>query len=364
MHFLKKSVVFLGSFFFGLTLVATLILFQIKFTFGSEVWVKKWLSNSGVYQKIVPSLLSTIEVEGKNGIPFDDPGVVSAFNKVFTPQFLSTTTEQVVDQTYAWLAGDKPDPKIVIDLSAKRDELADNIGIVSKARLDKLPACAPSYVPAQEIDVFTADCVPTYISTASLAQSVEDQLKSSKDFLGDAKISVSAEDLVKNAPGVAKNVPKVYSILGWLPWLLLGWIFFSVVAVIAWSENRRERIKRLVIQMFIVGGFFVGGAILFARAEKNLSKSIIQGADEKGQKVLDELIRPLIISAGRDIMRVQLIFGIVLLAIAVTGLTWLFITRTKKPKVTKADSKPESEDPEAETTKPEPELEPEKQNSP
>jgi len=171
MQFLKKLTRGLSSFAFKFLILITAIVAALVLTFNSPKKIEKSLSDSGVYSTFVSSALKEVQKSNDqtgsksdgnktDDIPIDNPAIVAAANQAFTPQLLKSTTENVLNGTYAWLQGKTPTPSFTIDFSTAKKTFAQGVGEAAQKQLASLPVCTTAQAIQQgsDINAFSATC--------------------------------------------------------------------------------------------------------------------------------------------------------------------------------------------------------------
>src|SRR5579872_1207340 len=107
----RVALFFVGGLFSLLLFLLALDIGLIRIV-GQPQSIKGILNDSGIYNSIVPGLLSENKQISSSGgsVPLSDPVVHSAAESTLTPAFLRTNVNQAIDSIYAWLDGKVAQP--------------------------------------------------------------------------------------------------------------------------------------------------------------------------------------------------------------------------------------------------------------
>jgi hypothetical protein len=220
---------------------------------------------------------------GKTKNALDDPGIQVVAKQTFTPQFIQSSAEQIIDGTTPWLDGKTAKPTFLVDLTKVKSDFADNIGAYATKRFASLPDCATGQ-QTDSTDILTVGCRPAgYNPAADIAQAVSD-MKTSKDFIANTTISADTFTVGGNGDKSTvkeplfsrlSNVPKGYRLVRIAPILLGVLCLLSVSIIIFGSTERRRGIKRVAYTLYTTSGLLLleaWTAMLLARkAQASLS---------------------------------------------------------------------------------------------
>ncbi|MBI2589047.1 hypothetical protein HYW35_02500 [Candidatus Saccharibacteria bacterium] len=228
-------------------------------TAGSSQNIKKFLADSNIYSSAVSSVLEqtkTTAGEAGEGISLTDPMVKQVAEKTFTPQFLQSNTEKVLDSFFVWLDGQAPIPDFRIDLSGLKDTFANEAAKAATERAATLPACTNS-APAQDFDPFSATCLPKGMSPASITDLVKKSISSGGEFLKDPVITAETIKLSGSNQSVfadqLKDVPDYYQQVKKTPLYLAILSLLTALAIVFLSASRTRGLRRLGITLITVG---------------------------------------------------------------------------------------------------------------
>ena len=332
---LKKIIVFFAASSFSLLLILAVSVTIIATTITPNR-VKSWLRHSDVYTTIVDDIIrqsKTLNKSNAGSSPLDDPGIQDAAKKSFTPSFLQSSAEQIIDGTAPWLKGNAPRPAFQVDLTGVKGTFADNVGAYATTRYAALLACALGQAPANA-DVLSITCRPAGFDPAPEIQKAVNDLKNSKDFLGTT--TITPDTLSKDNNGDSrpieerlKIVPKVYRAIQIAPLVLGGLALLDGLIVVFASSTKRKGLRRIVGSLWSTGialGVEVAlGAYGLKKAQDKLAGDAT--INPSLQRTLNSLLR----AASNDFLRVTMICTAVIVGAAFLITVYLLATRSKKP---------------------------------
>ncbi len=302
--------------------------------FGTPSTIKKVLKESDIYSTFVDNVLKQTQSsvnQSSNNLPLTDPVIQKAAKDSFSPQFLQSSTENVVDGFYHWLTGKSNQPDFKVDLSLPKAKFANSVGDYAVARLNVLPVCTKQQLALlnAEIQPFSIPCKPANINVAAQKQPVVDSLINSKSFLSTTVFTVSS--IPKNSQGRAfyqqySYVPQVYSWLNLSPYLLFVIIGLLGISVILLNDSKRTGVKRVGFAFASTGIFLTASSLvaiwIFKNASKpngNISRSLnTNGFNSTLTHILDsitQIINGYIIKFG---LAYTIIGGLMLLVLLLT----------------------------------------------
>lgn len=310
---------------------------------GSPGPIKHILAGSGIYSSIVPSNLDQAKqiTADSRQVSLTDPLVRSAAESTFSPQFVQTTSENVIDSIYRWLNGQTPLPDFKIDLTAKKATFADKVAAGVQQKAASLPRCTSALTSAS-FDAFNATCLPPGVSPPQVADTVRSDILNGQGFLNDPLITADSiksndsnksifVDQLKNAPNVFQAIKATSVIFGLL----------AVLALLAIIFLSRPRLKGLRHAGFILIGIGIF-LVLFALAVNSAVKNKALPKINTDNKVLQADLRQLTNDSVQKVDNTVLAFGggyIVLGALGISG--FYFSHRRRNVEEAPVDTPPE-----------------------
>lgn len=329
MQFGRKALVMIASFMVPVWLFTAALTASFILTFHSPARIKQWVSHSGIYNKVVDTVLSESQKTAKKGgdeLPISNPNVQAAAQQAFSPQVLQHDAEQAIDGFYNWLQGKTPQPEFKIDLATPKKQFAQNIGDYLRERVKQLPPCGATSQVAD--DIFTLSCIPKgYDVNAEIKRNVS-ELANSKDFLGDPVITANDIKGDDKKPVFAdtnvKQLPQAYQRASWTPWFLIVLAIGGASVIVFLNDNRRKGIKRVAIIFVTVGALLIlFGAGLHQSAAQLDNQIHLQGAAAHLQPAVVSLIRSVSNSFERTYTWFGLVYALVGAGLFVVIRVWL-----------------------------------------
>lgn len=349
MQFVKKLTRGLLSSLLKFLLFTLAIVASILMVFGSPTQLKNTIKQSGIYGSIVDNALDTANQKSQEnpdnnggGIPFDRPEVRAAVKTALSPQFLQSSTEQVLDSIYRWLDNKTPTPDFRIDLTGPKQALANSLGDYAVTRAQSLPVCTvqqlrqlqQSGVNPNKVEPFDATCLPRGFNAASLKQQVVDKVANNGDLLKDPVISV--DTLKKNDQGqdpfqkLAK-VPKIFHLIKLAPYVLGAVAILSGTGLIFLYDERRRGLRNISITLLGTGLFLLIGAWLETFLIKKANGPTGPLGKQLASNSFQGPISKMVTSLSSALANKMYIFCAVFIVIGAGTLVALHFTKPKKP---------------------------------
>ncbi len=315
-------------------------------TVGNAGFIKSVFDTSGLYNNFVDSglKLASVSLEGEDAqVGQIISELTPTVKKVITPQFLQTSSEEIIDGAGNWLKGQTAVPEFSIDTGSIKADLNTELVTYLSRRIATLPDCQ-TYAAINSLDIFTTSCKPhipidqpTYLVAAN-------QFTSEIPIFD--KNSLSSSELIKNtSDSIWKTAPSAYKFVRLAPYIAGGLVLICSALIMIISANRARSLRR-------IGHIFVSNAailliagtvitIFLGRGEVNFinSDSVEQVTFAK------EIIEPLIHGIAKTFGSWLLFFGVgySLVAIACYFVAHWLAHRKDTP----ADAKPKKANQEA-----------------
>ncbi len=293
--------------------------------------IKKWLADSGVYNN-APAIVVDSMLKQEKASVLKDPAVQNIAKETFSPSFLQSTTEEVIDGTFLWLDQKATKPEFSVDLNQLNNTLSEKIRAYLKARYESLPPCTtpPTVAP----DLFTMTCKPKG------AFDIDTALRAGEGkFLGSNEITsvnVLSGDNFRIGGGDQKQTiqesfveaPKVYKNLK-LAQIVFGVIaLLSALGVVFLSKQRLRGLRKVAITCLSSGVLF-GVAIWAGQAGIKKAESKIALNDTPlAQEIALKFVR----SASRGIAMQGYKIVVVLLAVSVVTVLGIMLYEQRNNK--------------------------------
>ncbi len=262
MNFARKAVLIIISPLFFVLLFTTAFDTGVIRVATHPATVKKIVADSGVYNNIIPSLLKQAgTVNSQTGsVVLTSPGVQSAAETTFRPQFLQTTTNNVIDSMYSWLDGKTAIPDFKIDLTSQKQQFAQLVAQAAGAQATSLPACTAP-VDLSNYNVFTANCLPPGTTATDVSDGTLNTLLSGQGFLDNPVITADTLKASGSNQSVfqkqLKNLPATYRRIKETPLLLALLTLLLAVAIVFLSSTKRRGLKHVAITLLAAGLFLL-----------------------------------------------------------------------------------------------------------
>jgi hypothetical protein len=263
MNVVKKLLLGILSPLFIILLFATA--FDIGFirTATHPATVKKLVTESGIYDSVVPSLLRQQKTIDTNFGSFSasDPAIQKAANQAVPPQEIKQSVDGAIDNVYQWLDGQVAQPTFKIDLTGANSGFAGSVADIVQQKLANLPACttAQSIAIAQsgQFDAVNTTCLPRDITAASAAALVKSSLANGQGFLGKTTLSADSFKGSSNQSffetDKAKQVPKQYQRAKKTPLILSVLTILTGVGIVFLSSTWQKGLRHIGINLVVIG---------------------------------------------------------------------------------------------------------------
>lgn len=353
MKFVRRLGLVLATLTFGFWLFWLVATASLAFTVGKPDVVKGWLTNSGVYGKIVPAIIEQNTKPGGDNklssdgsISLSDPFIQQVAKNVFTPAYIQTSSEAIIDGTYGWLEGKTAKPQFNINVADVKTKFATGVGDYLRTRAAGLPACKTQ--PAQ-FDIINATCLPKGVNVTTATQQIVQDINSNKEFLPDP--ALNADTLKTDNNGQKQpyyqdktDLPRLYRWLHMAPWILGPLALITGVGVVLLHEQRRRGLYRVMVGLLTSGGLLLVYVWLLSFGLNKAQGQLIKGGGTQ-QDALKTSAFSVLRLAQHDISRIVVIFGVGFVVIGAALGAYLFITRDKHPKTPTPTGAPHSPKP-------------------
>ena len=258
MNFAKRALLIIIAPLFPLLLFTTAIDVGVVKTVGNPSNVKGILSDSGVYNDVIPNILNQAKtVTGPDGsVPLTNPAIQSAAKAVFTPAYLQQTANNSIDGIYHWLDGKTVLPDFTINLASLKDQFADSVAQAAQDQASSLPACTRVVNPAN-YDVFSATCLPAGVTPVAVATQARNNIVNGSGFLD--KTTITANDIKSSGSNQSiftdklKQAPKNYRNAKKTPIILVLLTLLAATGIVLLSSSRRRGFRHIGITLTIIG---------------------------------------------------------------------------------------------------------------
>jgi hypothetical protein len=310
--------------------------------------VKRIISESGIYDSVVPSVLQqTKSIQTDVGtISASDPAIQKAANAAISPQYVKQNTETAIDSIYKWLDGAIAQPDFKIDLAGPKASFAQSVSGSIQQRLAALPAC--SRIETSQVlasgDYLNAGCLPIGVSPSAASAQVMASLTDSKDFLGNTTLSAGS---IKNGDSQKsvfndqlKSAPKQYQRAKKTPLILSVLTILTGVGIVFLSSTWQKGLRHVAINLVVIGLLMLA----FSYALNRVVSTKVVPKIKVDNAVLQTDIRNLATDLTQQIDKNYWYFGGLYTVLGAGGIAAAEIFRRRAAPITdQAPAKPETE---------------------
>ncbi|MBX4199504.1 hypothetical protein KW789_01270 [Candidatus Saccharibacteria bacterium] len=258
MHILRRSLLVIITPLFTALLFAAALDWGIVKTIGHPSAVKQIVAESGIYDTVIPNLLSqSKQITSSVGIiPLTDPGIQQAANQVFSPAYVARQSDTIIDSIYAWLDGKTAQPEFKIDLSGPKADFANTVAGQVQQRVSSLPKCT-TRTSATTFDVYNATCLPVGVTPIAVAKTTHDSILSGQGFLNNQVISAASVSSNGSNQSVfanqLKGAPAQYQRAKKTPIILILLTIIVATGIVLLSTSHLKGLKHVGITLLLVG---------------------------------------------------------------------------------------------------------------
>jgi protein-S-isoprenylcysteine O-methyltransferase Ste14 len=321
MPVLKKIALGILSPLFIFLLFATA--FDIGFvrTATHPVTVKKLVSESGIYNSVIPNVLQQTKSisTGYGDIPVTDPALQKAANVALPAPYIQQNTEMAIDNLYDWLNGKIAQPNFRIDLSGAKTLFANNIADALQKRISALPVCtlaeSRAITASGSFDAYNATCLPRGTNAATITEQFKAGIVNQKDFLQNTTVEAAS---IKDNKGQSvfdqagiKNIPKQYQRAKKTPLILSVLTILCGLGIVLLSSTWQKGLRHIGINLLIIGLVM----LLFSWAlNRTVSKNIVPKI-KVDSAIFQQDLRSLVTDVAQQIDKNYWFFGGVYMAL-------------------------------------------------
>ena len=342
MHIVKKllrglsSQTFKLALFFMATSAATIAIL------GSPVPIKQVLHDSGLYTKVVGSVMENAkrqqaEEQAKNpaaksgNLDLNDPAIQKAVQDALPPEYLEQTANGALDGLFDWLEGKTETPQITIDLTQPKQKLAAGIGEATYNKLASKPRCTTAQLRTLDRnnkDIASLPCIPPGMDLRATQAQIVNKINTSDQFLKDTTITTDELTAASGKQGIdfekLDKVPLAFKIFS------LGAVIWGVVAVLSGGlllllHDERRRGLWVISRALLMTGIVVLAGVLMVTI---LANQVRPAADNQNDLVL--LVPDIVKVIAAKFNKVLIIFGAIYVVVGAGGLLALRQTRPKQ----------------------------------
>lgn len=345
MRIFRLFLIWLMGFLCAISVTLLVYLGTLQLTVLDRDVVKGWLRDGGVYKNnLVPSLIQSGATTAQKP---DQPAAPSQFQippdafklalvRTFTPSYVQSQTEGVIDKYYDWMEGKSTQFSFSIIVTEKRDTFITELAKASEPYVAKFPACGSALATGTM-------CRPANIDPGEYSQQIMTDNISKSDFFTRPLISnTSMESGGANAIGLPPEVPRYISLIK--P-VMIGLVVLTLLSagLLIWLSPIMERpnaLKRLGKRIYFGQLFtFIMALLLIAAFQFGFFKfqSLFGEQPAAISQTLSDLTKVIAISMASAL---ALLSGIVC-AIGLTN--WIGVIIWRRTTSHSSEPEPESE---------------------
>lgn len=226
--------------------------------------VKSWFTSENIYNdNFVKALLnsddsdSATELEKQaSNLEFSKAETAEVFSAVFTPAFLRSQIEEIIDTTYSMASGETKELKLTLELNKRKSALIKELTAVLKPKLAELPVCTSVNSLPDLSRPENVTCRPANVTAGSMARQIVNKL------IKDTAVYNKPIELVntKKHPEqqlAAQRLPLFYSTIKWLVVVMpIAAIVLIGLALAITKPGNRMRIGGRIAWRILIGTIF------------------------------------------------------------------------------------------------------------
>lgn len=262
MEIFRRFVIGILSSLLLFVLVANAFLLAGRTTFGAPDAIKTSLAESGAYNN-APAVIETVvkqsaqHNQASEFIDFSDPGITKAIESSLPPEFVRSSSEQAIDDTYAWLNGEANFTDISISFKDQTDEIIAAVADYTFDRVKDLPECSQlqTYQLSLQESINPAEltCEPA----TNLAPYKKQFITEAKKVFLFKNPALGTSALEQEFQQSIQDVPDGFRLMKQLPiWLILLSVLLAI-GVVFLSDTRKSGLKNVRATVIVAGGLAV-----------------------------------------------------------------------------------------------------------
>lgn len=172
MNFLRALIASLLSLVCTLAVSGFVTLQTVNATLLDRTEVKSWLSNSGVYNNLLDTILTSdktvkgqVEATGTNISP---ETIKLALVQTFDPSYVQQSSEKVLDSTYNWLDSKSSTIQFEINTTERKETFVQKLSALLEPQLAAMPRCTS----LAQFNASNPTCLPPGTTAAQTANAI------------------------------------------------------------------------------------------------------------------------------------------------------------------------------------------------
>jgi hypothetical protein len=252
MSFSKKVALYILGLMLRLSIGLAVFGFGFMAVFGSADPLKQAAEESGLYDSVVSGVIeeSVRQQPQSEGLPLDDPRIISAANAAFTAEILQQQSEMVIDSVFAWLDGTKDSLQFTLDFSDTKVVFANNVGDAFLGYAETLPVCTQPDQLQPVSNPFELSCIPPQTDLRQERAKLVEEIITADSFLQEP---VTEQQLAAENPqfiGLNSSLPQLWRLLQTAPLIMTATsLIFAIIYVHIYGNKKLAvaRIGRLLV---------------------------------------------------------------------------------------------------------------------
>lgn len=294
-------------------------------------YIKKTLSQSGIYDTIVQNVLQQKESDlaAAAGLPAGQPEVQGIVSQAVSPQLVQSQTEKVIDDSFAWLQGTSNNPNTSFDFSSTQQKIADGVASYTTQHLQSLPACTTAAAATEAANnPLQASCLPPGTDIGAIASQAKQKVLSQGNFADNAKIGLN-EVATPGGSNLAEQLqtgPQLYQKIGLSLYVQAASAALFAAGLVVLSRGWRVGMRRVGIIALWTGAVSALMALLSSYGIHWVVKKVAQNAS--GSQQVQHKVLTIAQTVIDDVRNLWLYYGVALIA---AGVVLLVVYRLARP---------------------------------
>lgn len=337
MYYVRKIIVGISCGLLPLLLFALGLSYSLYQVIGKPDGIKSALSESGMYDSASNSFVDVLQkdtgtqpaagVSASDELPVEKAKVKEAIAEAFPPTNLKMHVEGLIGNTYRWIQGETADLDLSLNVAENQASLLASLQHQAKERAASLPQCEK--LPLEEMDIFSATCLPIGITPDMAAEKALAELGQGEFFKQPTiDISSAKDETGQTLETRLKDVPVFYD--AWIKgmWAVGILSLLLLSAIIFLSEPWQSGVRRAAKISLTIGVSSVLFAWLSYFLVSTFAESLAKSSNSTAslQVSVIEVIRIL----AQDIRLWWLGCGVLLIILGIVALVTLKIIKRKE----------------------------------
>lgn len=292
--------------------------------------VKQWLVDARVYDDnmLIDALVQT---PPENTRPSDQltlpPDAIKlAMGNTFTPDFIKTQTENVVNNAYDWMEGKTPTFQFSVPIDQKKEMLIQQLATLIEPQIEAIPACSRA---------ITANCRPSTLNQSQFAteaatQSINESESFDKPITNETFAEPSGKPPKKSESAALAQLPAIRSATNVLFVILpiAAALSLAAIAFLARSSDRLRVFTKLARRLFfsMLLGVIASGVVLWIARDSDFGlKDLLAAQSSAIGGLIAPFLKNMIVGFAGSLLFWSGIFG------SISLLVWIgFVAITKR----------------------------------